>query len=167
MILIVEDEEILRFTFKSFLAKQGYEALTAEDYAGALIALSEADVDLVIADIVLGGHTGLDILREVRAKGLKCPVVMITGKPSIESASEAVRLGAYDYLIKPVGKADLLKITEQALRYKEVLDEKERIEVEKEKYRSDLEAIFGSVQEAIVTVDAHLTVMKANWPSSP
>jgi PAS domain S-box-containing protein len=162
MILIVEDEEILRFTFKSFLAKQGYEALTAEDYAGALIALSEADVDLVIADIVLGGHTGLDILREVRAKGLKCPVVMITGKPSIESASEAVRLGAYDYLIKPVGKADLLKITEQALRYKEVLDEKERIEVEKEKYRSDLEAIFGSVQEAIVTVDAHLTVMKAN-----
>jgi PAS domain S-box-containing protein len=162
MILIVEDEEILRFTFKSFLSKQGYEVLTAENYEAALTALSEAEIDLLIADIVLGGHTGLDILREVRAKGLRCPVVMITGKPSIESASEAVRLGAYDYLVKPVEKEDLLKITDQALRYKAVLDDKERFEIEKEKFRSDLEAIFASVQEGIVTVDANMQVMKAN-----
>jgi DNA-binding NtrC family response regulator len=52
---------------------------------------------------------------------------MITGKPSIESASEAVRLGAYDYLIKPVEKDALLKIAEQAIKYKTILDEKDRI----------------------------------------
>ncbi len=162
MILLVEDEEILRFTFKSFLSKQGYEVRTAEDYNTALKIISETDLDLIIADIVLGGYTGLDILKQVKANGMTCPVVMITGKPSIESASEAVRLGAYDYLIKPVEKDALLKIAEQAIKYKAVLDEKDRIEVEKEKYRSDLETIFTSVQEGIVTVDSQMQVMKAN-----
>jgi PAS domain S-box-containing protein len=117
---------------------------------------------LIIADIVLKGHTGLDILREVRARGMRTPVVMITGKPSIKTASEAVRLGAYDYLIKPVEKDGLLKVTGQALRYRAILEDKDRIEAEKEKYRSDLETIFASVQEGIVTVDSQMRIMKAN-----
>ena len=162
MILLVEDEEILRFTFTSFLAKQAYDVVTAEDYETALKVIAEVELDLIIADIVLGGHTGLDILREVKAQGMQCPVVMITGKPSIESASEAVRLGAYDYLVKPVEKGALLKIAEQAIKYKTLLDEKDRIEAEKEKYRSDLETIFASVQEGIVTVDSRMQVMKVN-----
>jgi PAS domain S-box-containing protein len=87
---------------------------------------------------------------------------MITGKPSIETASEAVRLGAYDYLSKPVEKHDLIKIARQAFKYKTMLDEKERIEAEKEKYRFELETIFESVQEGIVTVDLQMRVMKAN-----
>jgi PAS domain S-box-containing protein len=162
MILLIEDEEILRFTFKSFLSKEGYEVATAEDYDSALKIISGADLDLVIADIILKGHTGLDILKEVRARGMQCPVIMITGKPSIESAAEAVRLGAYDYLTKPVEKEALLRIAGQALRYKAILDERDQIEDEKEKLRSDLEAIFSSVQEGIVTVDSRMRVMKAN-----
>ena len=94
MILIIEDEEILRFTFKSFLSNKGYGVQTAEDYDSALEIISESDLDLIIADIILKGHTGLDVLKEVRARGMQCPVIMITGKPSIESAAEAVRLGA-------------------------------------------------------------------------
>jgi two-component system response regulator HydG len=162
MILLIEDEEILRFTFKSFLSREGYEVITAEDYDAALKVISESDLDLIIADIVLKGHTGLDVLREVRDKDMRTPVIMITGKPSIETASEAVRLGAYDYLIKPVEKDGLLRVTGQALRYKAVLEEKDRAEAEKEKYRSDLETIFASVQEGIVTVDSHMRAMKAN-----
>jgi PAS domain S-box-containing protein len=162
MILLIEDEEILRFTFKSFLSRQGYEVITAEDYDAALKVISESELDLIIADIVLKGHTGLDVLREVRDKDMRTPVIMITGKPSIETASEAVRLGAYDYLIKPVEKDGLLRVTGQALRYKAVLEEKDRAEAEKEKYRSDLETIFASVQEGIVTVDSHMRAMKAN-----
>ncbi|MFQ5484498.1 MAG: sigma 54-interacting transcriptional regulator [Desulfobacterales bacterium] len=162
MILLIEDEEILRFTFKSFLTKAGHEVITAEDYDTALEAISENVLDLIIADIILKGHTGLDILREIRTQGRRIPVIMITGKPSIETASEAVRLGAYDYLTKPVEKAALLRVTGLALKYKEVLNEKDRIESEKEKYRSDLETIFSSVQEGIVTVDSQMRVMKAN-----
>jgi two-component system response regulator HydG len=162
MILLIEDEEILRFTFKSFLTKAGHEVITAEDYDAALKVISEIDLDLIIADIVLRGHTGLDVLKEVRTRGMLTPVIMITGKPSIESASEAVRLGAYDYLTKPVEKDGLLRVTRQALRYRTILEEKDRIEAEKEKYHSDLETIFASVQEGIVTVDSQMRVMKAN-----
>ena len=162
MILLVEDEEILRFTFKSFLSRAGHEVVTAEDYDAALKVISEGEPDLIIADIVLRGHTGLDILKEVRANDMRAPVIMITGKPSIETASEAVRLGAYDYLTKPVEKDGLLKVTRQALRYRAVLEDKDRIEAEKEKYRCDLETIFASVQEGIVTVDSQMRIMKAN-----
>jgi PAS domain S-box-containing protein len=161
-ILIVEDEEILRFSFKSFLLKEGYEVQTAETYHSAFQIMSEFDPDLIIADIILGKHTGIDILRDVKKMELQAPVVMITGKPSIETASEAVRLGAYDYLSKPVEKEDLLKVAKQALRYKTILAEKDKIAAEKEKYRSDLETIFGSVQEGIVTVDSQMKVMKTN-----
>ena len=149
MILLIEDEEILRFTFKSFLVRARHEVVTAEDYDAALKVISESEPDLIIADIVLKGHTGLDILREVRARGMRAPVVMITGKPSIETASEAVRLGAYDYLIKPVEKDGLLKVTDQALRYRAILEDKDRIEAEKEKYRSDLETILSKSFETV------------------
>jgi PAS domain S-box-containing protein len=162
MILIIEDEEILRFTFKSFLSNKGYGVKTAEDYRSALEIISKTDLDLIVADIILKGHTGLDVLKEVRERGMPCPVIMITGKPSIESAAEAVRLGAYDYLTKPVKKDDLLRVVGQALKYKTILDEKDRIEAEKEKYRSELEIIFGSVQEGIITVDSQMRIMAAN-----
>ncbi len=161
-ILIIEDEEILRFTFKSFLTKEGYEVLTAADYASAIKLISESNPDLIIADILLGTRTGIDILRCVKKKKMKTPVIMITGQPSVETAAESVRLGAYDYLAKPVEKHDLIKITHRALQYHSVIKEKERMEDEKEKYRSELETIFRSVQEGIVTVDAGMKVTKVN-----
>ena len=53
---------------------------------------------------MLGGNTGIDILKRVREMGLSCPMVMITGYPTVETAAEAVRLGAFDYIPKPVDK---------------------------------------------------------------
>ena len=161
-ILIIEDEEILRFTFKSFLSKEGHEVATAQDYSSALKLISKSEPDLIIADILLGGHSGIDLLRKVKEKNMKCPVIMITGQPSIETAAESVRLGAYDYLPKPVEKHDLIKITNQALQYLSIMDAKDRMEAEKEKYRSELDTIFRSVQEGIVTVDANMNVTKVN-----
>ena len=162
MILIIEDEEILRFTFKSFLSKEGYEVVSAEDYDSALEIISGTDLDLIIADIILKGHTGLDILKEVRARGMQCPVIMITGKPSIESAAEAVRLGAYDYLTKPVKKEALLRVAGRPCDTKPFWMRRTKLRTRKKNYRSDLEAIFSSVQEGIVTVDSRMRVMKAN-----
>lgn len=161
-ILIIEDEEILRFTFKSFLLKEGHEVITAVDYSSALRLISESEPDLIIADIILGGNTGIDLLRKVKEIGIQCPVIMITGQPTIETASESVRLGAYDYLSKPVEKYELIKITSRALQYHCVMEAKNQMEKEKEKYRSELDTIFRSVQEGIVTVDAQMNVTKVN-----
>jgi PAS domain S-box-containing protein len=161
-ILIIEDEEILRFTFKSFLSKEGHEVMIADGYSSALDFISQSEPDLIIADILLGGNTGIDILRQVKERDMKCPVIMITGQPSVETAAESVRLGAYDYLSKPVEKHDLIKIADKALEYRSTTEAKARMEAEKEKYRSELDTIFRSVQEGIVTVDAKMNVTKVN-----
>lgn len=111
-ILIVDDEETIRFAFKTHLSSDGHDVRTVEDYASALEVISKTDLDLIIADIILGGHTGIDILQEVKNRGMHCPVIMITGDPNIETATDAVRIGAFDYLPKPVRKETLLVTTQ-------------------------------------------------------
>lgn len=154
-ILIIDDEESLRFTFERFLKNRGHEVITARGYEEALARIGETDHDLIFADILLEDGTGIDILREIRMKGLLCPVIMITGEPNVDSAMEAVRLGAFDYIPKPVNEETLLHATGMALKYKAVMDEKER-------YRSNLEAIFRSVKDPIITVDKDTAVIAMN-----
>jgi DNA-binding NtrC family response regulator len=154
-ILVVDDEKGLRLTFQSFLADEGYDVSIAEDYDAGLKQIDAKDFDLVISDIILGGKTGLDVVREVKKRNPACPVVLITGYPNLETASEAVRLGAFDYLSKPVVQEALLRVARQALLHKSLFDEKEQ-------YRTQLDAIFKSVQEAIIAVDDALVVCRMN-----
>jgi PAS domain S-box-containing protein len=161
-ILVVDDEESIRFTFSSFLAKEGYEVVTAESYPAGLEMLSAGGIDLVFADIVLGGHAGTEILKEVKKTGMKCPVIMITGQPNVDSAAESVRQGAFDYLPKPVQKETLLRTTKIALDHKRLIEERDRVEREKEQYRRNLKAIFKSIKDAIITVDNDMRVIEAN-----
>ena len=162
-ILIIDDEESLRFTFKAFLSQEDHEVLTAWDYPSALDVLAEARPDIIFADIILpGGNTGLDILREVRSMGIRCPVIMITGQPGIDSAAEAVRQGAFDYVSKPVRRETLIRLTRSALTVHALEEEKRRIEAEKDRYRRHLEAIFMSVDDAIITVDGEMRITAAN-----
>jgi len=154
-ILIVDDEENICFTLGRFLSDEGYEVTTAEDFDTALQKINQMELDLVFVDILLKGRTGIDILKAVNKKNLNCPVVMITGVPTIETASEAVRLGAFDYLPKPVLQDGLLKVAKTALRYKRLVDEKER-------YKSNLEAIFSSVKDALISVDRNLNIIEVN-----
>ncbi|ODS30595.1 MAG: transcriptional regulator [Candidatus Scalindua rubra] len=154
-ILIIDDEENIRFTFEDFLSDEGYEVSTAGDYDEALAMIDESNFDLIFSDIILKGKTGIDILREIKARKLNCPVVMITGAPEIDTASEALRLGAFDYVSKPVQLDSLMRLTKTALKHKALTDEKE-------KYRSNLEAIFKSVKDSIITVDKDLSVIEIN-----
>ncbi len=154
-ILVIDDEEGIRFTFKKFLTAKDYDVDTAKDFDEAVSCVSENDFDLIFADIILKGKTGIDVLREIKKRKLNCPVIMITGYPNIDTASEAVRLGAFDYIPKPIQKDTLFHAIDVALQHKAVIDEKE-------KYRSNLEAIFRSVKDAIITVDKDLLVVEIN-----
>jgi PAS domain S-box-containing protein len=154
-ILIVDDEESIRYTFETFLSDEGHAVSTASNYDEAISRLNGTAYDLIFADIILGGKTGIDLMREVRNRDLTTPVVMITGDPSIDTASEAVRLGAFDYISKPVNQETLLRVCRMALKHKALNDEKE-------KYRANLEAIFRSVKDAIITVDKELKVVELN-----
>ncbi len=154
-ILIIDDEEGIRFTFKKFLSAEGYEVVTARNFDEASACISGTDFDVIFADIILKGKTGMDILRLIKQSNLLSPVIMITGYPNIETASEAVRLGAFDYIPKPIRKETLFHCIDVALQHKAVI-------IEKEKYRSNLEAIFENVKDAIITVDRDMSVLQIN-----
>ncbi len=158
-ILVIDDEEGIRFTFEKFLSDEGYMVETATGSVEALEKLERQEFDLIFADIRLDGRTGIDILKETRERNLICPVVIITGFPDIKTSTEALRLGAYDYIVKPVRKLTLLRITKMALQHKAVVYEKER-------YRSNLDTIFRSVKDGIVTVDNELTIIEVNEAAS-
>nr|WP_320011185.1 sigma 54-interacting transcriptional regulator [uncultured Desulfobulbus sp.] len=162
-ILVIDDEESLRNTFQFFLQNQGYGPVhTASTFEEALLAISKQRYDLIISDIVLGGNTGIDILKRVREMGLSCPVVMITGYPTVETASEAVRLGAFDYIPKPVDKEALLKTARIALRQYQLERGQQKAEQERERYRAFLETVFTSVTDAIITLDQNLDIKEVN-----
>jgi two-component system, NtrC family, response regulator HydG len=161
-ILVVDDEESIRFTFSHFLKEEGYDVVTASDLKSARRILFHTQVDLIFIDIVLGGESGLDLLKQVKTLHLKHPVIMITGNPTLDNATDALRLGAFDFLLKPVRKDNLLRAVSLAISHKALIDEKELITREKEKYRTNLEAIFQSVNEVIITVDEDMHVIDAN-----
>ena len=133
-ILVVDDEESLRLTFKTFLVREGYGPVTvASTFDEALDLIENNTFDLIVSDIVLEGASGIDLLRRAKELNQECPVVMVTGYPNIKSASEAVRLGAFDYLAKPVKKEELLRIARMALQQYCLLKAKESLEKEKER----------------------------------
>lgn len=162
-ILIVDDEESLRLTFEMFLHREGYTNVhTAATLKQALELIQTLTFDLIISDIVLEGDKGTDLLRHIRETGINCPVVMITGFPNLDSASEAVRYGAFDYISKPVNKEKLLKLVHQALKYRELELEKQELIRKNETYQYYLEAIFSSVKDAIIAVDNNLNILRLN-----
>ncbi len=161
-ILIIDDEESIRFAFKRFLSGQKYTVLEAEDFPSALQLISCNDIDVIFSDILLKDFNGIDLLRKIKKEKMICPVIMITGQPDITTAADAVRLGAFDYLTKPIDKEMIFKVTTMALDFKALIEEKKRIENENLKYRKNLEAIFRSVSESIITFRNDKTILNAN-----
>lgn len=162
-ILIVDDEASIRLTFEMFLTRAGYgPTITASTLNEALIAIKENEFDLIISDIVLEAERGTDLLCKLRESGVKCPVVMVTGFPNLDTAAEAVRYGAFDYISKPVNKETLLKFVRQALKHWELENERKQLLSENEKFKRYLEAIFRSVRDAIITIDNEMNIVQLN-----
>ncbi len=162
-ILIVDDEASIRLTFEMFLAREGYGPIvTASTLGEALDEIKKQSFDLIISDIVLEGERGTDILCKIRESGIKCPVVMVTGFPNLDTAAEAVRYGAFDYVSKPVNKETLLKFVRQALNHWQLENEKQQLLKENEKFKRYLEAIFSSVSDAIITIDNKMNIVQLN-----
>lgn len=145
-ILLVDDEEGICFTLGRLLQKEGYHVDSASRIEDARLLLSECMYDLAFIDVKLADESGLNLLREIRETSHDMQVVMFTGCPQVESAAEAVRLGAFDYITKPVRYETLIAVTRHALSNKALNDERER-------NRANLDAIFRTVTDSIVMVD--------------
>jgi DNA-binding NtrC family response regulator len=115
-ILVVDDEAEIRGLLKEILADEGYEVDVAADAAEARSIRAEHDPDLVLLDIWMPDSDGITLLREwAHPNGTSCPVVMMSGHGTVETAVEATRLGAFDFVEKPLSLAKLLRTVERAL----------------------------------------------------
>ena len=114
-ILVVDDEPDIRQLLQEILEDEGYTVCVAENAARARSLRSECAPDLIMLDIWMPEEDGISLLNEWLNEGQLCPVVMMSGHATVETAVEATRLGAYDFLEKPISMAKLLVTLEHAL----------------------------------------------------
>jgi len=145
-ILLVDDEEGIRFTIGCLLKNEGYQVDVAAGHADAIACLQAAHYDLAFVDIMLAGDSGINLLRDVKAISPTTQVVMFTGYPDVESASASVRLGAFDYITKPLRQETLILIARHALSSKQMNDKLDL-------YRANMDAILRTVSDSIIMVD--------------
>ena len=138
-ILIIDDEDGVRITLKKIMERSGYEVDTASDFEEGMHCLKQKSYDTVVTDIILPGMSGLDLLRAIKKRDQDLPVIVITGEPNLETAKESIRHGAYDYIEKPVTKANLPPVVGRSVEKKILIDEKKRLEKENLEYQRDLE----------------------------
>jgi DNA-binding response OmpR family regulator len=114
-VLIVEDEAIMRESLRDWLTDSGYQVVTAEDGEQALQMVAERDFGIAVLDLKLPGKDGLEILREAKERRPRLKGIIITAYPSVETALEAMRIGAIDYLPKPFAPDALERLIQQTL----------------------------------------------------
>ncbi len=122
-ILVVDDDESLRRVTEVQLEQEGYQVATAPGAFEALAALEKAPYDLVITDLKMPGLSGVDLLRRVRQEYPEVLVIVVTAYGTVESAVEAMKLGAYDYLTKPVNPDALRLMAGRALEHLRLREE--------------------------------------------
>ena len=135
-VLVVDDDESLRRVTQVQLEQEGYTVTTAADARQALAALEKAPQDLVITDLMMPGLSGAELLKRIRVDYPEVTVIMVTAFGTVESAVETIKLGAYDYITKPVN-ADVLR-----LKVSRALDHL-RLREEVQALRSSLDQKYG------------------------
>ena len=115
-VLVVDDEKVVLDAIRRTLRQSGLEIDTAESAAEALKLLSTYSYGLVITDLMMPEIDGLELLRRIRVSGTKTAAIMITGYPSIQTALEAKRLGAFEYVTKPFTHQELHSVVVRAIR---------------------------------------------------
>ncbi len=143
-ILIIDDEASLRRTMARILQRAGYEVTTAANGEEGLTLVSEQSFDLVYSDIRMPDISGLDLLKTIHTKFPDLPVILFTAQPDLNSAVEAVRSGATDYLLKPLKPQAVIDRTKAVLEN----SQKERRKREIQRQIDSLQAELNSLEKA-------------------
>ena len=122
-ILVVDDDDNLRWVLQTQLEDAGYEVAAVQDGPAALASIQESRPALVLTDLKMPGMSGLELLEQIRAEEPDLPVIVITAFGTIQSAVEAVKAGAYDYLTKPIDYDDLALGIRRALEHTHLIQE--------------------------------------------
>jgi PAS domain S-box-containing protein len=150
-ILVVDDEPSVRTTLSAILKESGYQVDTADGFDTAVALVGKNSYAVVITDIILPGASGIDILEQVRKVNQEVQLITITGDPNIDSAAEAVRAGAYDYITKPIHRDVFLAVVNRAVQKARLLNEKKYLEEQNLIYRKQLEKLVGQRTKQLKT----------------
>jgi EAL domain-containing protein (putative c-di-GMP-specific phosphodiesterase class I) len=154
-ILLVDDDAALLEVFVDLLREAGYAVEAASSGARARELIAASSFDLVLTDIVMPDTNGIEVLRAVRERDLDVPVILVTGSPTMETAIQAVEMGALRYLVKPMAGSVLLEAVERALRLKRLAEIKREVLVHLGQTgklvgdRAGLEAVFDRGFQAL------------------
>ncbi|CAN5497532.1 hypothetical protein BH10PLA1_BH10PLA1_17860 [soil metagenome] len=135
-LLILDEDRIILQSLGQFLRREGYEVRTTDRAEETLAQLENGQIELLIADINMPGIKPAEFLRDVRRKFPQVVVVVITGYGSIEGAVEAPKMGAFDYLTKPIVDDEIRVVVEKAVRQQSLLFENQTL-------RQQLDLRFG------------------------
>ncbi len=147
-IMIVDDESSLRQTLARILQRSGFDVTTAESGEQALAFLETTDYDLVYLDIRMPGLSGPEVLNLIHAGNPDLPVILFTAQPDINSAVEALRSGAADYLLKPLKPEILIRKTQAVLAARKKERRKREIRAEIERLQAELKQVEAMESDA-------------------
>jgi DNA-binding NtrC family response regulator len=129
-VLIVDDDSEMRALLTDLLVDEGYEVHQASDGAAALALIDERRVDLVVSDIRMQGMDGMALLREATTRYPDLPILMVTAFGSIETAVEAIKAGAFNFITKPFKLDDVMVMVRRALAHRALTEENQRLRKE-------------------------------------
>ena len=136
-ILVIDDEETIRDSCEQTLSKEGYRVTTAEEGTEGLRRMKEESFDIILLDLKMPGLSGVEVLERIRKSDPDAIVIIITGYPSVESAIETLKMGAYDYISKPFTPEELRIIVGRALEKRSLVLENIYL---KRKHEEDLDS---------------------------
>jgi DNA-binding NtrC family response regulator len=126
-LLLVDDDSELRSDMASYFDRQGHRVEQASGGEQALDLLERRSYDVMVLDLIMSGMSGLDVLKELQARNAECEVVMLTGEGTIESAVEAMKLGAREFLTKPISLKELDRLVRKAYETGELRKENRQL----------------------------------------
>ena len=145
-VLVVDDEEPLRRLLRKELGRKGFPVQTAADGAGALELLKNNVFDVLLLDIVMPGIDGIGLMERMKADPASPAIIVLTGKATVETAVEAMKNGAYDYLTKPYKLDELVVVINRAFQYRKLSKKSQLLEQELLRKESPAEFICSSSQ---------------------
>src|SRR5688572_15071335 len=153
-VLVVDDEKFIRDILADFLTMEGYAVRTAEDGAQALSELSHSSFDLIISDLKMPKMGGLDLLQHVGQLQPEALTVIMTGFGTVETAIDAMKQGAYDYILKPFKVEEIVHVVQRGLEKKRLATENLRLREALSLYKVS-EAITASLslEDVIATIE--------------
>lgn len=162
-VLVVDDEKSIRISVRAFLQADGFHVQVAENADEAQNLLDTNEFDVVITDIMMPGATGVELLAMIQTKAPDVPVVLMTGDPSVQTAVDAMRAGATDYLTKPIRREEILRTIRHAAELKLFRDQNKALEEQNRDYRENLERMVEERTAALnqIVEGAILAMSKA------